>query len=177
MSAIDLDVLKAFSEALNDNLNYNPSGHEIAEVLMSLGDAGFHVTRKPEQVIIGDWNLSVEDSRKFIDALLNPPEPNDALKAAAATYKAAMGLTPVPAAPSWPPSGVDKLWVKSGDEATLITDRAEFVFAVTHDNMIVESGNRTDALMVLNDSSIADSRCVFAYEDQHFDFPSYTLPF
>ncbi len=34
--------------------------------------------------------LSVEDSEAFVDALLNPPEPNDALKAAAQTYKQIM---------------------------------------------------------------------------------------
>ena len=31
--------------------------------------------------------LSVEDSEAFVDALLNPPKPNDALKAAALRYK------------------------------------------------------------------------------------------
>lgn len=34
------------------------------------------------------WTLSRRDSKAFIDALLNPPEPNKALKAAAARYKA-----------------------------------------------------------------------------------------
>ncbi|MFP4220353.1 MAG: DUF1778 domain-containing protein [Phormidium sp.] len=32
-------------------------------------------------------NLSREDSEAFIEALLNPPEPNDALKSAASRYK------------------------------------------------------------------------------------------
>lgn len=31
--------------------------------------------------------LSVEDSEVFVNALLNPPKPNDALKAAAQRYK------------------------------------------------------------------------------------------
>jgi len=31
--------------------------------------------------------LSVEDSEAFVHALLNPPQPNDALKVAALTYK------------------------------------------------------------------------------------------
>lgn len=31
--------------------------------------------------------LSIEDSETFVDALLNPPKPNDALKAAALRYK------------------------------------------------------------------------------------------
>ncbi|MEQ8757463.1 MAG: DUF1778 domain-containing protein [Coleofasciculus sp. G1-WW12-02] len=31
--------------------------------------------------------LSVEDSEAFVNALLNPPKPNDALKAAAQRYK------------------------------------------------------------------------------------------
>jgi uncharacterized protein (DUF1778 family) len=34
--------------------------------------------------------LSVEDSEAFVDALLNPPKPNDALKAAASQYKQIM---------------------------------------------------------------------------------------
>ncbi|NET62118.1 MAG: DUF1778 domain-containing protein [Symploca sp. SIO2E6] len=34
--------------------------------------------------------LSVEDSEIFVDALLNPPKPNDALKAAAQQYKQIM---------------------------------------------------------------------------------------
>jgi uncharacterized protein (DUF1778 family) len=33
------------------------------------------------------WALNRRDSKAFIDALLNPPEPNEALKAAAARYK------------------------------------------------------------------------------------------
>jgi uncharacterized protein (DUF1778 family) len=32
------------------------------------------------------WRLNPDDSRTFIGSLLNPPEPNDALKAAAARY-------------------------------------------------------------------------------------------
>ena len=34
--------------------------------------------------------LSVEDSEAFVDALLNPPKPNDALKSAALRYKKVM---------------------------------------------------------------------------------------
>lgn len=34
--------------------------------------------------------LSVEDSEAFVDALLNPPKPNDALKVAALRYKQVM---------------------------------------------------------------------------------------
>jgi len=34
------------------------------------------------------WHLSARDSTAFIDALLNPPEPNEALKALAARHKA-----------------------------------------------------------------------------------------
>ena len=33
------------------------------------------------------WTLNRRDSRSFVDALLTPPEPNEALKAAAARYK------------------------------------------------------------------------------------------
>jgi hypothetical protein len=31
--------------------------------------------------------LSIDDSKTFVDVLLNPPKPNDALKAAALGYK------------------------------------------------------------------------------------------
>ena len=34
------------------------------------------------------WVLSERDSAAFVDALLHPPEPNEALKSAAARYKA-----------------------------------------------------------------------------------------
>jgi uncharacterized protein (DUF1778 family) len=34
--------------------------------------------------------LSIEDGEAFVDALLNPPKPNDALKAAALRYKQVM---------------------------------------------------------------------------------------
>jgi len=34
--------------------------------------------------------LSIEDSEAFVDALLNPPQPNEALKAAASRYKQVM---------------------------------------------------------------------------------------
>jgi len=34
--------------------------------------------------------LSIEDSEVFVDALLNPPKPNNALKAAALRYKQVM---------------------------------------------------------------------------------------
>jgi len=36
--------------------------------------------------------LSIEDSQAFVDALLNPPQPNDALKAAALRYKQVMSV-------------------------------------------------------------------------------------
>jgi uncharacterized protein (DUF1778 family) len=32
------------------------------------------------------WHLSPDDSRALIESLLNPPQPNDALKAAATRY-------------------------------------------------------------------------------------------
>lgn len=34
--------------------------------------------------------LSIEDSKAFVDALLNPPQPNDALRKAALRYKQVM---------------------------------------------------------------------------------------
>ncbi len=33
------------------------------------------------------WTLNRRDSKAFVDALLHPPEPNEALKAAATRYK------------------------------------------------------------------------------------------
>lgn len=33
------------------------------------------------------WTLNRRDSKAFVEALLSPPEPNEALKAAAARYK------------------------------------------------------------------------------------------
>lgn len=36
--------------------------------------------------------LSMEDSEAFVDAILNPPEPNEALKSAALRYKQTMSV-------------------------------------------------------------------------------------
>lgn len=36
--------------------------------------------------------LSIEDSEAFVDALLNPPKPNNSLKAAALRYKQVMSV-------------------------------------------------------------------------------------
>ena len=36
--------------------------------------------------------LSLEDSKAFVESLLNPPKPNERMIAAAAEYKRAMGL-------------------------------------------------------------------------------------
>jgi uncharacterized protein (DUF1778 family) len=38
------------------------------------------------------WALSRRDSRTFVDALLNPPEPNEALQAAADRHKSRAGV-------------------------------------------------------------------------------------
>jgi uncharacterized protein (DUF1778 family) len=50
--------------------------------------------REAAQEIISNHNvlkLSAEDSRAFADAILNPKEPNEALKKAAAWYKQELG--------------------------------------------------------------------------------------
>jgi len=36
--------------------------------------------------------LSIEDSEAFVDAILNPPKPNEALKSAALRYKQTMSV-------------------------------------------------------------------------------------
>jgi uncharacterized protein (DUF1778 family) len=36
--------------------------------------------------------LSIEDSEAFVEALLNPPKPNDAIEAAAQRYKQVMSI-------------------------------------------------------------------------------------
>jgi hypothetical protein len=40
------------------------------------------------------WNLTPEQSAAFLRGLLNPPEPNDVLKAAAARYKRRIATPP-----------------------------------------------------------------------------------
>ena len=50
--------------------------------------------REAAQEIISNHNvlkLNAEDSRAFADAILNPKEPNEALKKAAAWYKQELG--------------------------------------------------------------------------------------
>lgn len=68
---------------------------EILERAAALDDVSLSAfvigsaVRHARQVVAehAQWKLSRADSRAFVDAILNPPEPNKALKAAAARHK------------------------------------------------------------------------------------------
>ncbi|MDV3001989.1 MAG: hypothetical protein N5P05_003595 [Chroococcopsis gigantea SAG 12.99] len=51
-------------------------------VIASIQEAAYVVIKEHQAL-----HLGVEDSEAFVEALLNPPEPNEALKSAALRYK------------------------------------------------------------------------------------------
>ena len=55
-------------------------------VIASVQEAACNVISQHQSL-----KLNLEDSEAFVDSLLNPPEPNDALKAAALRYQQIMG--------------------------------------------------------------------------------------
>lgn len=68
------------------------SKHPLAAILQAVGTGDFESARKayaelPKPEKGPNWRLNEKDSAAFIDALENPPEPNEALKAAAVRYK------------------------------------------------------------------------------------------
>jgi uncharacterized protein (DUF1778 family) len=54
-------------------------------IVASVQTAAYRVIQQHQTL-----KLNIEDSEAFVDALLNPPEPNDALKSAALHYKQVM---------------------------------------------------------------------------------------
>jgi uncharacterized protein (DUF1778 family) len=56
-------------------------------VVASVQSEAFRVIEQHQML-----KLSIEDSKAFVDALLNPPKPNDALKTAALRYKQVMSV-------------------------------------------------------------------------------------
>lgn len=65
-------------------------GQTLTEFVVRAGEAA--ATQVLEQA--GVWMLSAQDSRAFVDALLNPPSPGKHLRAAAARYVADAGRPP-----------------------------------------------------------------------------------
>lgn len=57
-------------------------GQTLTDFVMSMAQEGAQRTIEMARLI----QLSARDQERFVDALLNPPEPNDALKSAAAAY-------------------------------------------------------------------------------------------
>lgn len=128
MPTIDLEILDALACAMDD-VNINPSMSDFIGIIRGLDDRGFRIECKPERVTLGSWPLNEADSRKFIDLLLNSPEPNEALKDAAMAYKAMAELSPaVTGWFPWPGSR-DQMWrVDICDEsATAVRDPEQFL--------------------------------------------------
>jgi uncharacterized protein (DUF1778 family) len=57
-------------------------------VISSVADAAKRVIQEHEMMV-----LSVRDREVFVEALLNPPEPSDKLRAAASRYKQIIGAS------------------------------------------------------------------------------------
>jgi uncharacterized protein (DUF1778 family) len=62
-------------------------GRSLTDFLLASAQAAATEAISRHQVL----KLSPEDQRLFVDALLNPPAPNKALRAAVAQYRAAQG--------------------------------------------------------------------------------------
>lgn len=58
-------------------------GRTLTDFVVASVQAEAHRVIQRHQVL----QLSLEDSEAFVDALLNPPEPNDSLQSAALRYK------------------------------------------------------------------------------------------
>ncbi|MGK7946998.1 MAG: DUF1778 domain-containing protein [Microcystaceae cyanobacterium] len=63
-------------------------GRSITDFVVASAQAHAYEVIKKHQIL----QLSTEDSKAFVEALVNPPEPNDQLKAAASRYKKMMSI-------------------------------------------------------------------------------------
>jgi len=61
-------------------------GRSLTDFIVTIAQAEAYRVIERYQAL----KLSIEDSEAFVDALLNPPKPNDALQAAALRYKQVM---------------------------------------------------------------------------------------
>ena len=57
--------------------------HPVPEFVLRSAEAAANEVIREHQVI----TFTIEDSQAFVNALLNPPEPNDKLRAAFENYK------------------------------------------------------------------------------------------
>jgi uncharacterized protein (DUF1778 family) len=58
-------------------------GRTLTDFVVASAQAAAYKVIERHQIL----NLTLEDSAVFVEALLNPPEPNDALRLAASRYK------------------------------------------------------------------------------------------
>ena len=58
-------------------------GRSVSDFVVAAAQEAAHRTIEETQII----RLSVEDQRAFVEGILNPPEPTEALKRAAARYR------------------------------------------------------------------------------------------
>ena len=173
MSKIELDALEAFSIAVHEH-GYGASGLDIVRILRKLHDDGWQLTRKPEQVTIGDWKLNEADSKAFIDAMLNPPEPNEALTRASEIYKQLTStsisdpvITSVAmrdqelagATVTWPPPGIVNLFsiVESLFDGTVqakvILGILDLRYAMKESRPLVSARRPEEALRIWEDNN------------------------
>ena len=59
-------------------------GRSISDFIVAAAQEAAHLAIEETQMI----RLSIEDQRSFAEAILNPPEPNDAMRRAAAAHRA-----------------------------------------------------------------------------------------
>jgi uncharacterized protein (DUF1778 family) len=63
-------------------------GRTLTDFVVASVQAAAYKVIKEHQTL----KLSIEDSEAFVDAILNPPKPNEALKSAALRYKQTMSV-------------------------------------------------------------------------------------
>jgi uncharacterized protein (DUF1778 family) len=63
------------------------NGQTLTDFILSSAQRAAEQTVRERQVLV----LSARDSQRFVDALLNPPAPNAALRRAAERHRAAIG--------------------------------------------------------------------------------------
>jgi len=65
-------------------------GNSMSDFLVNAAQEAARQTVREHRVI----TMSSRDSRAFVQAILNPPEPNDALRDAVRHYRSVMGTEP-----------------------------------------------------------------------------------
>jgi uncharacterized protein (DUF1778 family) len=79
-------TIEASTKAARLEARISLEGRTLTDFVVASVQAAAYKVIEQHQTL----KLNMEDSEAFVDALLNPPKPNDALKSAALRYKQVM---------------------------------------------------------------------------------------